>query len=168
MGFGILPLRIAQFVFAIIILGLTGYVSSWYNEQTSTPSPARFNFLFFAAIFSLLSILYLELSPRVGGGRASHPYANLAFEFLNTIFLFSGFVALAVFLASVSFCVGPVCGCARADAVFLSFVLVLWLATNAIHVYDFLKGGLSAAQTDRKATAVMKETAAQVRAQQEA
>ncbi|RFU32672.1 hypothetical protein B7463_g3687, partial [Scytalidium lignicola] len=164
----LLPLRIAQSLFAIIILGLSGYVASWYNEETSTPSPARINFLFFAAVFSLLSILYLELSPRVGGGRASHPYANLAVEFLNTIFFFSGFVALAAFLAKVPICVGPVCGCARADAVFLSFVLVLWLGTNAIHVYEWLKGGLSAAQTDRKATAVMKETAAQVRAQQEA
>jgi hypothetical protein len=81
MAFGLLlPLRIAQFVFSVIILGLAGYgtlwigrrwtfadssaVAHWYNADTLTASPNQINFLIFVPIFSLISIAYLELIPR--------------------------------------------------------------------------------------------------------
>lgn len=79
----LLPIRIAQAVFAIVILGLSGYgtrdlynwhtaeelltyhiVSHWYNADTLTASPSQINFLVFVPVFTLISILYLEIAPR--------------------------------------------------------------------------------------------------------
>ncbi|KAJ8057947.1 hypothetical protein OCU04_013121 [Sclerotinia nivalis] len=60
----LLPIRIAQAVFAIVVLGLSGYVSHWYNTDTLTASPSQINFLVFVPVFTLISILYLEVAPR--------------------------------------------------------------------------------------------------------
>jgi hypothetical protein len=84
MGFGLLlPLRAVQAVFAVVILGLSGYgkkmrsmrfivdfdtneytVAHWYDADTLTASPSQINFLIFTPLFTLLSIAYLEITPR--------------------------------------------------------------------------------------------------------
>lgn len=117
-------------------------VAHWYNADTLTASPSQINFLIFVPIFSFLSIAYLEVTPRfLAKGKAhrsryihqkgaqesrltliaSHPYAHFAFEVVNMLFYFAGFVALATFLGKLLFCRGSVCAAARADAVFAAF-----------------------------------------------
>jgi len=157
MAFGLLlPLRIAQFVFAIVIVGLSAYVAHWYDADTLTASPSQINFLIFVPLFSFLSIAYLEVTPRFAA-KASHPYLHLAFEVLNVLFYFAGFVALAVFLGKLLFCRGSVCAAARADAVFAAFSWILWTGTTTILALEIFKGGISGMKTDKQAKNAMKE-----------
>ncbi|MCJ1410504.1 hypothetical protein MMC19_004589 [Ptychographa xylographoides] len=114
------PLRLVQALFAIIILGLTGYVAHWYDTRTTYLSPSQVNFLIFTAFYSLLAITYLLVSvpyfPKL-----THKYATLAVDGLTCLFWFAGFLALAVFLKGLVLCEGGVCGAARAAAVFAAF-----------------------------------------------
>ncbi|CAD6441359.1 33c71e08-b5a3-437a-865f-1501b296102b [Sclerotinia trifoliorum] len=151
----LLPIRIAQAVFAIVVLGLSGYVSHWYNTDTLTASPSQINFLVFVSVFTLLSILYLEVAPRFMS-KASHPYIHLAVELLNVLFYFAGFIALSVFIGGLLFCRGSVCGAARADAVFGAFSWLLWMGSSAILALEMFKGGRS--KSYPKPNMAMKET----------
>ena len=64
-AFGLVSiLRIAQATFALVVLGLSGYVANWYNVDTVTSSPSQINFLIFASLWSMISIAYLEVVPR--------------------------------------------------------------------------------------------------------
>jgi hypothetical protein len=87
----------------------------------------------------------------------SHPYVHLAFEVLNTLFYFAGFVALATFLGKLLFCRGSVCAAARADAVFAAFSWMLWTGTTTILALEIFKGGISGMRTDKQAKTAMKE-----------
>lgn len=160
MAFGLLlPLRIAQGIFAVVVVGLSGYVAHWYDADTLTASPAQINFLVFVPIFSFISLAYLEITPRFLS-KASHPYAHLAFEVLNSLFYFAGFVALATFLGKLLFCRGSVCAAARADAVFAAFSWVLWTGSSAILGMELFKGGLTSlkgAKVDEAAKTAMKQ-----------
>jgi len=158
MAFGLLlPLRIAQGVFAIVVLGLSAYVAHWYDADTLTASPSQINFLIFAPLFTFISVLYLEITPRFLT-KASHPYIHFAFELLNVQFYFAGFIALAVFLGKLLFCRGSVCYAARADAVFAAFSWLLWMGSTTILAMEIFKNGFRGVATDRQATSAMKET----------
>jgi hypothetical protein len=87
---------------------------------------------------------------------ASHPYGAFVLELLNVLFYFAGFIALAVFLSSLLFCRGSVCGSARASTVFAATEFALWGMTAVLMAKDVFKLGF------RKPAAVgpqMKETA---------
>jgi len=129
LGFLLFPLRIVQFITSVIVLALSAYVAHWYNHDTLTASPTQVNFLVFVPAFSLLSMIYLELSQRVFT-KTSHPIAHFVVQLLNTLFYFAGFVALAVFLSKLLFCRGTVCVAARADAAFAAFSWVIWTITT--------------------------------------
>jgi len=136
----LLPLRITQGTFAIIILGLSSYVAHWYDADTLTASPSQINFLIFLSLFSLVSLAYLELTPRFAV-RASNQYAHFGLEVLNSLFHFAGFIALAVFLSRLLFCRGSVCNAARADAVFAAFSWLIWMASTTLIALELFKGG---------------------------
>ncbi|KAM3078175.1 hypothetical protein ACMFMG_002529 [Clarireedia jacksonii] len=158
MAFGLLlPLRIFQAVFAVVVLGLSGYVAHWYDVDTLTSSPSQINFLIFVPLFTIISILYLEIAPRFMT-RASHPYIHLAFELLNVLFYFAGFVALSVFLSKLLFCRGSVCAAARADVAFGAFSWLLWCGTTAILALEMFKGGMGRSRAMPQTTTAMKET----------
>ena len=97
MAFGLLlPLRIAQAIFAVVVVGLSGYgttmasrstanvanedlVAHWYDADTLTASPAQINFLVFVPIFSFISLAYLEITPRFlskGASILAVPYSH--------------------------------------------------------------------------------------------
>ncbi|KAF3050810.1 hypothetical protein E8E11_003880 [Didymella keratinophila] len=57
------PVRGAQAAFAIIVLGLMAYVSSWWTSHWRQSSPAQISFLIFAAVWSLASLLPILLIP---------------------------------------------------------------------------------------------------------
>jgi len=161
MAFGLLlPLRIAQLVFAVVVVGLSGYVAHWYNTDTLTASPTQVNFLIFVPVFSFISVFYLEFVPRFTP-KVSHPYAHFGVEVLNTLFYFAGFIALAVFIGKLLFCRGSVCAAARADAVFAAFSWMLWAASSVVVAMKILKGGFKVLKTDQNASSAMKEVNAQ-------
>ncbi|CAF9933498.1 MAG: hypothetical protein HETSPECPRED_008666 [Heterodermia speciosa] len=142
-----LGLRAAQFVFAIISLGLNGHAVHWYNTSSlSSSSPPRINFLLFTSIWTLLSLLYLTLTPRFLPS-AAHKYAILALDAVTMIFWFAGWVALAVFKENLTLCWGAICHVVTAAIVFGAFEWILFLVTTvlaALHVWR-TKGTGSAA-----------------------
>jgi hypothetical protein len=134
-----LPLRGAQAVFTIVVLGLTAYgispptyqqphqdappidnliVTNWWANYWRDMSPVEINFLLFSSVFSLLTTIYLTLAalnklPSLLANR----YALLAADAVTMMFWFGGFVALAVFLSS-RVCFGNVCNVAKASVAF--------------------------------------------------
>lgn len=90
MGFPLtLALRAVQGVVAFVILGLAAYgmrilrenyghrsglrirltreivVANWYNVDTLTSSPSQINFMIFVPLFTLISVAYLEVVPKL-------------------------------------------------------------------------------------------------------
>jgi hypothetical protein len=157
-------LRVIQGVFALVVLALSSFgkhpsptpclniittntnlsVVQWYNATTVLSSPSELNFLIFAALWSLLSLLSIELLPRFFPRGTSSPpplvivsppqppyirlptpvpktHLTLPIELANALFYISGFLALCVFLSRLLFCRGPPCHAAQADAAFASF-----------------------------------------------
>jgi len=154
----LLPLRILQIVLSLIVLGTAGYVANWYNSDTLTASPSQINFLIFVPVWSFITIAYLEITP-LYAKRASHPYAHFALEIITTIFYFSGFIALAVFLSKLLYCRGSVCASARAAAIFSSISCATWVLTTILLGIEIFKGGFRVAQAQNARLASMKETA---------
>ena len=62
--------------------------------------------------YSVDLLIYLELVSKFVP-RLHHPYAAIAVEATNTILYFAGFIALAIFLGSLTLCGGPVCSAGR-------------------------------------------------------
>ena len=134
-----LIVRAVQFVFAIIVLGLTGHSTLPYQPLSGTvtnmpPSvasygdtPSQDSFMVFTAIWTMLVLIYLALSPRFFP-KIAHPYAILGLDALTMLFWFAGFIALAVFEHDFSYNVGfytfgcgSFCGEFKAAAVFGAF-----------------------------------------------
>jgi len=89
----ILPLRIIQAVFAIILLGLTAFVvnvtGGWFDAV---------NFLLFCSIWTILVLAYLVATPMFAPSLHNR-WAVLALEAVTMIFWFSGFIAVAAVAA---------------------------------------------------------------------
>ncbi|KAI0837347.1 membrane-associating domain-containing protein [Hypoxylon sp. FL0890] len=136
----ILGLRAAQLAFAFIVMALTAYVAHWYNVDTLTSSPSQINWLLAVSLFTIVSVAYLELTPRFIP-RLSHKMVAVGIEAANAVFYFSGFVALAVFMSRLLFCRGSVCGAARASVAFGALEFVLWTASLIIMGKEVVKSG---------------------------
>ncbi|KAF2861251.1 hypothetical protein K470DRAFT_257169 [Piedraia hortae CBS 480.64] len=135
----VLALRLAQALLALITLGLSGYVIHWWTHYWHIGSPSSANFLLFTSLWTLLAILALILIPwRLSATKLNHKFAILGIETVTMIFWFAGFVALAVFLSD-RVCYGPVCGAAKALAVFGGFEWVIFAATTAMAVMHALR-----------------------------
>ncbi|KAF7186088.1 hypothetical protein HII31_12615 [Pseudocercospora fuligena] len=139
----VLALRVAQAVFAIIVLGLTAYVANWWSGYWHSYSPSQINYLIFCAVWTILALLYLIIVPwRFSETGAHHKFAILAVESVTMIFWFAGFIALAVFLSD-RVCFGHVCSAAKAACVFAAFAWATFAATTAmavLHVFRTRNG----------------------------
>ena len=83
-------------------------------------SPDQVNFLLFTAVWTLIAIAYLALSP-VYKPQWAHKYAIVAVDAVTMVFWFAGFIALAVLVTELSLCFGNVCHAAQAAIVFAAF-----------------------------------------------
>jgi len=133
-----LPLRGAQAVLTIVVLGLTSYVSNWWANYWRDMSPTEVNFLLFSSVFSLITTTYLSLAAlNKLPALASNRYALLGADVMTMIFWFGGFVALAVFL-STRVCFGNVCNVAKASVAFGALNWVLFaISTGWAGLYTF-------------------------------
>jgi hypothetical protein len=134
-----LPLRAVQALFAIIVLGTSGYVAHKYFD-----SPSENNFLIFTSVWTLLVVAYLILSttamPKLG-----HRFIHLGAEAGTMIFWFAGFIAMAVWVSDhLRGCSGRVCHSARAAVVFAAFEWVLWTVTTILTALKAFRGGSTA------------------------
>jgi len=136
-----LPLRVAQAIITIIVLGLTAYVASdWSGSSrwSGSWSPSSINFLLFTSVWTILALAYLLVAP-VRFERLAHKFGILAVEAVTMIFWFAGWIAVASLMGDLG-CGshwGP-CRAAIAAAVFGAFEWLLFLATTimaALHVW---------------------------------
>jgi len=91
----LLPLRIGQFILALIVFCLSCYVvdktDGWISEE---------NFMVFAGLWTfLLAVPYLTLCTKFFPD-AAHKYALLAVDAGTMIFWFAGFIALGAYPAA--------------------------------------------------------------------
>ncbi|KAG6002909.1 hypothetical protein E4U21_002520 [Claviceps maximensis] len=139
-----MSLRLLQGFLAAGNLGLSAYVVDWYRTSTSHAPPNSIDFLLFASIISIVSILYLELSPRFLD-RLTHPYMFLAVEGLNSILYFAGFIAIAVHVGSLAICNrGNGCGPSRANSVVAAGAFCAWIASTILTAKRMIVGGVAA------------------------
>ena len=160
----VLPVRVVQLVFAVIVLGLTAYgklrtrsipsqllclrtrpfslmtdvnvciVANEYNGtfyynggyyySRGNASPSQVNFLIFCAVWSILAVAFLILSPRYDtrARHVGHKFAILAVDAVTAIFWFAGFIALAVFIGVPDCGNNHVCGALQASVAFGAFL----------------------------------------------
>ncbi|KAL8787970.1 MAG: hypothetical protein Q9195_007514 [Heterodermia aff. obscurata] len=85
----LLIIRAVQFLFAIIVVGLTGHIASIGGTASQV------NFMVFVSAWTLLILIYLTLAPRFLSSLANI-FAILALDALTMLFWFAGFIALAV------------------------------------------------------------------------
>lgn len=134
----IAPLRWIQGAIAIAVGGLSIYVARWYDAETLTPAPPEFRFLIFAAVCSLLNVVFLEFT-RISNSKLANPYLHLAVEFLNTVIFLAGSIALHLFLSQLLFCRGSVCMAAKADVGLAFTSFVLWLLTTTLSAREAVR-----------------------------
>ncbi|KAF1809377.1 hypothetical protein P152DRAFT_461564 [Eremomyces bilateralis CBS 781.70] len=130
----ILPLRAAQGVLALLLLGLTAYAASDWADGVWSPSDLNFNV--FASVWTLLVLAYLVVAP-LRFPKFAHKFGILAADAITMIFWFAGFIALAVMVNNWG-CkhYGP-CRAAIAASVFGAIEWLLFVASTvmaALHV----------------------------------
>ncbi|KAF2826462.1 hypothetical protein CC86DRAFT_455943 [Ophiobolus disseminans] len=139
----IYPVRGVQAVLAIAVLGLMGYVSSWWATHWRQSSPSEVNFLIFAPSWTILTLVLLVALPLKFSHLLSSKAAQwglLGLELLTMLYWFGGFVALAVFLSD-RICFGTVCDVARASTVISALSWVAWAVTFVFGAIRMVKGG---------------------------
>lgn len=130
--------HIAAAVFAIIELGLTGYLASVANGPF-TRSPDQVNFMIFNSLWTLLVLVYVGLSPRFFP-RAFHMLVALGLTALTMLFWFAGSIALAVYSGSGWCGLNLWCGVIRAAVAFGFFLWGCFLALTIQDALDFFRG----------------------------
>ncbi|PNY27798.1 Uncharacterized protein TCAP_02288 [Tolypocladium capitatum] len=134
-------LRAFEGLLAAANLGLSAYVVKYHLVATQRAGPDSLNFLIFASCFSILSVLCLELAPRLYQ-RAAHPYATLGVEAANTVFYFAGFIAYAVFLGGLALCHGTVCTAGRVDSVVAAAAFCAWITSTILTAKGLFMGAV--------------------------
>ncbi|KAJ6439525.1 O-acetylhomoserin (thiol)-lyase [Purpureocillium lavendulum] len=127
-------LRVFQACLAAASLGLSAFVINWFLTNTSRGSPGSVKFLLVASITSLLSLLYLELLPKVYP-RGERPWVTLVVASFNTILYFAGFIAYAVFLGGLALCRGAVCTASRVESVVAA--AAFWTPADKVLTLDY-------------------------------
>lgn len=104
-SFGFVPIaHIVAAVLSLVELGLTAYIVSVYDGTyysgyyyNNNASPDRVNFMLFNAVWSLLVLAYVGLTPLYLKS-IFHRLAAMALVAITMIFWFAGAVALAVWV----------------------------------------------------------------------
>jgi hypothetical protein len=87
--------RTIQFLFAVIVLALTGALVA---NQPSGGSPSQINFSIFVAVFSLLTWFYTVGASTFSPDGLGSTMIVIVLDVLNTLFYFAAGVAMAVAL----------------------------------------------------------------------
>lgn len=120
-------IHIVAAVFSIIELGLTGYAVSVYNDAWNgwyggySWSPDRVNFMLFNAIWSILVLAYVGVTPLYMTS-IFHRLAALVLEAITMIFWFAGSIALAVWIGVPRCGNDHLCGSVQAAVAFGFFL----------------------------------------------
>ncbi|KIN01114.1 hypothetical protein OIDMADRAFT_54255 [Oidiodendron maius Zn] len=130
----VLPVRVVQFIFSIVVIGTEGYVANRFDNYFLGTAPAEVAFLIFCAVWTWLVLAYVIGAPLVFPV-AAHHYAVAAVEIVTMIFWFAGFIALA---ANLGWCPSgyhiTTCSAADAGTAFAAFEWVLFVFTSVVAV----------------------------------
>ncbi|TPX07228.1 uncharacterized protein E0L32_010822 [Thyridium curvatum] len=141
MALGFVPIiHVVAAVFAVIELGLTAYlVSTYATPWGGTRSPDVLNFMLFNAIWSLLVLAYVGVTP-LYYTRVFHRLASLALEAVTMLFWFAGSIALAVDIGGPYSCgASGWCRAAQAAVAFGFFLWALFVALVALDTIEALR-----------------------------
>ncbi|KAL2047665.1 hypothetical protein N7G274_000707 [Stereocaulon virgatum] len=153
-----LGIHAIQFIFAIIVLGLTGHA-------TAVVAVDRTSFELFVALWTILILVFLAVVPRVAE-KIAHPFVMVALNALTMLFWFAAFIAVAVyrhaindygivgytpaydFVEGLCSAIGrSYCGSVAAAAAFGAFEWALFALTTALAVFVLFKGRQSGTKT---------------------
>lgn len=143
-------LRIVNFVFLVIALGLTGSLAATTNWQSNP----QVNFGVFAAAFGILfSSIYGLLA--YGIAALAWPVILFIFDFLNTVFTFAAATAIAAGIRvhscsnqdyldgnNITQGLSGRCRKSQASVAFLYFSFFIFLASSVFSGISIGKGGL--------------------------
>jgi len=132
-----LPLRIAQAILSVIVIGLAGYCVDATNQHYPEAG-----FLVFTCVWSWLVLAYLLLAPMYAPDLHNR-WVVLSLEAVTMIFWFSGFVAQAVSTNNLRCASDNVAcnfaGCAKAAAAFAFFEWICWAATLGLIIHAIVQ-----------------------------
>ncbi|MCJ1330797.1 hypothetical protein MMC10_007484 [Thelotrema lepadinum] len=145
----IMAARVAQFVFAVIVLGTASYVASLWANGGITDAfgnsfdfhfvPSQIAFMIFVSLWSILVVLWQVLTPRFAQGLA-HRFVILGLDALTMLFWFAGFIALAV--ATGAF-IGVTLSWYQTQQACVAFGAFSWIAfliTTVLSAIDVFRG----------------------------
>ncbi|KAK3690135.1 marvel domain-containing protein [Podospora appendiculata] len=136
--YGFVPIiHIVAAVFAIIELGLIGYIVTPFTGPWWGP-PSVESFLLFNSIWSLLVLAYVGLTP-LYYTRVFHRLVSLAVEWITMIFWFAGAIALAVFWGSPHCGGNTYCGTVEAAIAFAFFLWALFLVLVVVDTFEAMR-----------------------------
>ncbi|CAM1508582.1 Fc.00g054300.m01.CDS01 [Cosmosporella sp. VM-42] len=134
-------------VFLIIELGLTGYVVSKTDDAWWADTPSSFAFMLFCAIWSILILLYLAITPAFAP-RAYHNLVGVGLLVVTTIFWFAGSIAMAAFIGVPSCHGNNFCQSAQAAVAFGFFIFAIFLGLTIMEGLAFLRSRGPSAHAD--------------------
>ncbi|ROV94275.1 hypothetical protein VMCG_08630 [Cytospora schulzeri] len=143
---GFVPIaHIVAAVLSLVELGLTAYLVSVYNGTyysgfyyNLNASPDRVNFMLFNAVWSLVILAYIGLTP-LYLPKLFHRQAALVLTAITMIFWFSGAVALAVWVG-IPYCYGnDFCQTLQAAVAFGFFIWAIFLVLTVLDAMDYTK-----------------------------
>ncbi|KAI1333915.1 membrane-associating domain-containing protein [Xylariaceae sp. FL0016] len=132
--------HIAAAVFAIIELGLTAYLASWYNSLFGFggDSPSQVNFMIFNSVWTLLVLAYVGITPLYLTS-VFHRLAALTLNVITTIFWFAGAIALAVGVGAPHCGSDSRCGSAQAAVAFGFFLWAIFMFLTVLDALEALR-----------------------------
>lgn len=129
-------LRIAQLAMAVIVLGLSAATISnstyRYRGVRYSYSSGTDNYSVFVAVWTLLAIPYLLLSPLIFE-IAAYPLAFMIVELLSDVFWFAGWIALAAQWGPVGNCFSSsACKTGKASTAMSAITWLLFVASTIV------------------------------------
>ncbi|KAJ5319380.1 uncharacterized protein N7506_012084 [Penicillium brevicompactum] len=128
------PVRIAQALFGVIVIGLTGYVVSTYWDSWAWSDTVNF-VLFLGCWTAFVAVPYLALSP-IFFPRLAHHLVIPAVEVITMIFWFAGFIAIGAQLPPPRYCHTSACSSLQAATIFGAFEWAMFAVTTFFAVLD--------------------------------
>ncbi|OXV06418.1 hypothetical protein Egran_05814 [Elaphomyces granulatus] len=135
----VLPVRIAQAVLAIIVLGLIANTVSWINGHTLGHSWDSANFLLFCSVWTFFIAVPFLVAMPMFAPQFAPIYAMIALDAVTMIFWFAGFIAVAAQIYSPSECTHfNYCRTAQGAAALGAFEWLLFTGASAMDIREVI------------------------------
>ncbi|KAL8924990.1 MAG: hypothetical protein Q9172_002419 [Xanthocarpia lactea] len=130
--------RTLQLLFAVILLGLCGYL---VTDNVIYNIPSQVNFMLFNSVWTIFpAVPFLFYSDRILPARPSSKLIHLAVDAITMLFWFAGFIALAEWYNNIIICVGKGCGVTVAVIIFGVLEWILFSLTTTLSALDAWQG----------------------------